>query len=320
MQIRRFVLVLCSVAVLVGFAGTSFAGPTWKERTEAHKLVGKGSNASKAESWEEAREAFEAALELHDTPRARKGLAKALYELGLLIEAREHAQIVADNKRAGWWDRKHAKDLLEKIAENLPRLTIEVPPDFQGVVRLDDEALGSDDYGTPKEMNPGTVSIHAEADGSLPFDESVVLAEGADETVTISLEPEPAPEPEKDEDGAELSSDDGSTRKTLGYVSLAIGGVGLLAGTVYGLSARGTRSDLDDACPNDVCTENERDAYDEGKRQANIATAGFVVGGVGLGLGAVLLLTGPNDQESVGEEAKVQPFIGPASAGVRGTF
>ena len=119
---------------------------------------------------------------------------------------------------------------------------------------------------------------------------------------------------------AEVSTDDGSTRKTLGYVSLAVGGAGLIAGTAFGFAARSTRDDLTAACIDDVCSESQRETYDRGKMQANISTAGFLIGGVGIGLGAVLLLTGPKDQEKEAAEAKVQPYVGPLSAGVQGRF
>ena len=317
MHIRRFLLVVLSVLVLVG-PTTSWAGPTWKERREAQQLVTEGTRAEKGESWQEARDAYQAALDLHDTPRARKGLAKALFHLGLLIEAREHAQNVADNKRAGWWDRKHCRELLKKIEEQMPHLTVNVSADFDGTVRVDDESLPSDAYGERREINPGTVVVHAEAEGFLPFEQSVVLGEGGDETVSVQLEAEPVPEPVKEE--KEVSTEDGSTRKTIGYISLVVGGVGLAAGTAFGFAARSTRSDLDSACVNDVCDESQREAYDKGKMQANIATGGFLVGGVGLGLGAVLLLTGPKDKESEVEKAAVRPYVGPTGAGVYGRF
>jgi len=316
MHIRRFLVAVLSLVVLVGASSPAWAG--WKERTEAQKLFNEGIKQEKGESWQAAREAFESSVELNDTPKARYRLANALYNLGLLIEAREHAQQVADNKRAGWWDRKHSKDLLKQIEQRVCHITVSVPPDFDGVLRLDDKQLTSDAYGTRMEVNPGTVIVRAEAQGFVPFEKSVVLSDAADETVSVKLEPEAAPEPEKDK--VEVSTDDGSTRKTIGYVSLAVGGVGLIAGTAFGLAARGTRDDLTAACVDDVCSETQRDTYDRGKMQANISTAGFLVGGVGLGLGAVLLLTGPQDKESEAASAKVQPYVGPMSAGVHGRF
>lgn len=320
MAIRRLLLVLLSACLVLG-SSVAWSAPTFKEKQEAQKLVNTGIKHDKAASWQEAREAFEAAIALNDTPKARFYLAKALVNLGLLIEAREHAQLTADNKRAGWWDRKHAKELLKTIEERMPHMTINVPADFSGVVRLGDTTLSSSDFGQRKEHNPGSVSIQAESEGFLPFEKTVVLGDGADEVVAIELEAEPEEDTVTNEP-VEVSTSDGSTRKTLGYVSLVVGGVGLVAGTAFGLSARSTRDDLRSSCENDVCTESERDAYDKGKMQANLSTAGFVVGGVGLGLGAVLLLTGSQDKETAAstEAATIRPYVGPTGAGLYGSF
>lgn len=285
-----------------------------------------GIKHDKAESWQEAREAFEGAIELNDTPKARFYLAKSLVNLGLLIEAREHAQLTADNNRAGWWDRKHAKELLTTIEERMAHITINVPSDFEGVVRLEDHTLSFEDYGKRLERNPGKVRVQAEAEGFLPFDKRVELGDGADETISVELLADPEEE-EKDDVQADisLSTSDGSTQRTIGYVSLAVGGVGLVAGTIFGLAARSTRNELRGVCANDICVEADRDLYDRGKMQANLSTVGFILGGVGIGAGAVLLLTAPSgssDKEEAAtmEAASIHPYIGPTGAGVYGSF
>jgi hypothetical protein len=320
MAIRRLLLLVLSLCLILG-SSVAWSAPTFKDKQEAQKLVNTGIKHDKSEAWQEAREAFEAAIALNDTPKARYYLAKALVNLGLLMEAREHAQLTADNNRAGWWDRKHAKELLKNIEERMPHLTVNVPADFSGVVRLGDTTLSSSDYGQRRERNPGSVSIRAESEGFLPFEKTVVLGNGTDEVVAIELEAEPQ-EATATEETVEVSTSDGSTRKTLGYVSLVVGGVGLVAGTAFGLMARSTRDDLRSSCANDVCSESDRDAYDKGKMQANLSTAGFVVGGVGIGLGAVLLLTGGSDQEAAAstEAATIRPYVGPTGAGLYGSF
>jgi hypothetical protein len=160
--------------------------------------------------------------------------------------------------------------------------------------------------------------VTAKAEGSKPFEKSVVLNDGADDTVNVVVEPLAKPQPS--DEGVAMSTQDGSTRKTLGYVSLAVGGAGLIVGTAFGLSARSTREDLRATCLDDVCTESQRENYDKGRMQANVSTAGFIVGGVGIGLGTVLLLTGSSSKEKAAEAAGVHPFVGPTNAGFRGRF
>jgi hypothetical protein len=95
--------------------------------------------------------------------------------------------------------------------------------------------------------------------------------------------------------------------------------VGAGVGTFFALRSRSTRDELESACPNDVCPPAERAKFDEGKRDADIATAAFIVGGVGLGAGLVLLLTAPSDKERP-TSARLVPLIGPRSLGVQGRF
>ena len=318
MPAQRLLLAMVGLCCVLGWAQPAWSGPSRKEQIEAQKLFREAAKLGKDSQWQEARAKLEASLQLHDLPKTRYQLANALSELGLLIEAREQAQQVVDHKRATWWDKKHAKALLKRIEERLPHLTVQVVEGFEGVVRLDDELLESGQYNVRREVNPGTVLVTAKAEGFQPFEKSVILNDAADDTVNVVLEP--LPQPKKSDEGAEVSTNDGSTRKTLGYVSLAVGGAGLVVGTAFGFVARSTREDLRGACLNDVCSETQRENYDKGRTQANISTAGFIVGGVGVGLGAVLLLTGPSSKEKAAESAGVRPFLGPTSAGFEGRF
>jgi hypothetical protein len=98
-----------------------------------------------------------------------------------------------------------------------------------------------------------------------------------------------------------------------------VGVVGAGVGTVFALRSRSTRDELEGACPNDVCPAAQREKFDEGKRDADIATAAFIVGGVGLGAGLVLLLTAPSEKENKAS-ARIVPLVGPGSLGVKGRF
>jgi hypothetical protein len=126
-------------------------------------------------------------------------------------------------------------------------------------------------------------------------------------------------EPTKDT-GEKDKGGKGSAAKTLGFVSLGVGVIGVGVGVYFGLKARSTKSELDDACRDNVCTEAQRSKYDDGKKQANISTIGFVVGAVGIGLGTVLLVTSGGKKESAKKPRRIEPYVGPGSAGVVGTF
>lgn len=307
-------LVFCACATFA--APAAWAGPSRADIVEARKLVQQGEKAEKGQSWQDARKAYQQAIERNDTAVARLHLAHVEEQLGHLVEALEQYRAVADHKGATFAQKKKAKDSIKRVEPRIPRLTVQVPSGFSGSVRVDDLDLPAASYGTAIQVNPGTRIVTARADGFRPFEKSVVLAESSQESVTLDLEALPAAAPKP---VAEVDSQTSSGRKTWGYVGLAAGGVGVVVGTAFGLAARKTREDLRGECLNDVCSELQRDTYDRGKTQANISTVGFIVGGVGLGVGSYLLLTGSSEPEKE-KGARVTPLIGVGSVGVEGRF
>ena len=289
----------------------------------AKKAVVQGKREERKKDWEAAREAYEKALGLDDKPATRIRLAKVEDKLGHLIEAADQLQQALKSKKLKWAERRAAKVHLKKLEKRIPTLNLEVPASFEGHVWVDDEEIGQGELGEPVAVNPGTRQVRAEADGFLPYKESFEVAESETKAVTILLTEAP---PEKPEPKPRVKEDTGSSsaKKTLGYVSLAVGGAGLVVGTAMGLAARSTRSELDSSCKNDVCSESERDLYDKGKTQANIATAGFVVGGIGLGLGAFFLLTADSGEGKKNPTAeartRIVPVLSPRQVGVVGQF
>lgn len=89
-----------------------------------------------------------------------------------------------------------------------------------------------------------------------------------------------------------------------------------------------TRSDLDDYCASNTCLPETGPAreparyvnlYNTLQTQGTITTVGYVVGGIGIAAGAILLLTAPKKPDSP-TKASIEPWIGLQSAGLRGTF
>ena len=76
-------------------------------------------------------------------------------------------------------------------------------------------------------------------------------------------------------------------------------------------------SEKDDTPVSPLRYKNYRDSIDT---RATLSTAMFVVGGVGLTAGLVLLLTAPKAKPATPTKASVEPWIGIGSAGLRGTF
>lgn len=115
----------------------------------------------------------------------------------------------------------------------------------------------------------------------------------------------------------------GKTQQTIGWVSLGVGAAGVTLGAITGGVASSKRGDLNKSCNVEtrVCPSGVADEVGTYNTLRHVSTAGFIVGGVGLAAGAVLLITVPRGgaRYSTGS-VKVSPWVGLGSAGVRGSF
>jgi hypothetical protein len=94
------------------------------------------------------------------------------------------------------------------------------------------------------------------------------------------------------------------------YVALGLGGAAVAAGGVLGYLTMSRRKDLDDRCPGGVCQAGAQDDIDAAKRLGNFSTVAFGVGGAGLVLGTVLLLTGGSSSADRARSTGGRPFAG----------
>jgi hypothetical protein len=150
--------------------------------------------------------------------------------------------------------------------------------------------------------------------------------------VGAAAAPVASPPPQPGNNGAAITTDSiksGNGMRIGSYVALGVGAVGVGVGTVFGLRAKSKYKDANDfaaeKCPpgSDPCAlgDNYGEWNDLGKSADSAKTlsiVGFVVGGVGLATGVTLfVLSGKKEQPAA---AKVEPYLGPGSLGVRGSF
>lgn len=324
----RCCLALVFVIATATLAPVAWSAPSRQDRAEASKLVNAGVRQDKKGEHEQARKSFEEAIELHDTPQTRLLLAQSLINLGLFLEAREHAEAVTNNNKVRYHDRQKAKNLLRTIEQGLAHLTIKGSDEVTARVKVNGVTIDSSSFDVPIEYNPGTIKVTAQAEGYMPFEKTVGLTEGESITVKIFMVEEEsvgqAGGSDKESNvGGDSSSGGGSAIRTIGWVSIGVGAVGLGLGTGFGFAARSTRQDLRDQCVKDICTEKERDTFNKGKTQATVSTTGFVVGGIGLTAGIIMLIAAPSmskEQEGSTSKTGIRPYIGAQSAGFFGTF
>jgi hypothetical protein len=94
-------------------------------------------------------------------------------------------------------------------------------------------------------------------------------------------------------------------RKGAFIALLAAAGVGITAGSVFGIQAVGKRNDADELCDDQVCTQQGLDLLDDASSRANLSNLGFGVGAAALVGAAVVWLTAPSGGERVAVGAAV---------------
>jgi hypothetical protein len=99
-------------------------------------------------------------------------------------------------------------------------------------------------------------------------------------------------------------------------VAGGVGVVGVALGTYFALSAKSKFNDAQGHCVSGStgCDATATSGSKDAKKQADLATVAFAVGGVGLAGAAVLWLTAPTPSESA--SARVVPVVTSDRAGV----
>jgi hypothetical protein len=211
---------------------------------------------------------------------------------------------------------KSALDRAASLEPKLARLSIAVSAesDVPGLeVKRDGIAIGHAEFGLPIPIDPGTHLVEAHAPKKKAWSSQVDVApKQADARVTVSLiddaeavaaasrAPAVSSSAATLPVGAEAPATEaqgGNAQKTISWVVLGVGVVGVGIGTVFGLQAKSKNDEAlqPQNCPTSMrCNQNGLSLTDDAKSAATISTIGFVAGGVALAAGAVLWITAPS--------------------------
>ena len=309
------------------------------DRATARELAREGQAAFDRGDFETAADRFARADALVHAPTLLLALARAQNKLGRLVQSYEsYSRILREGVPEGSPPvfkkaYEDAKKEVEPVRARLGWVTIEVKGPANARVSIDDSAVPSAAVGVRRAVNPGAHVIKAEADGFLPAQQSISVAEGEAAPVTLTLEPDPnagvsAPAaqgaadpsgtPVKIEPPPDAPRASGMPTRTLGFVALGVGAAGLVVGGVTGMMAFGKRGDLDDACPGGQCPPEQKDTLDSYRTLGTVSTIGFIVGGVGAATGVTLLLT--SKPRSEGAARKVNLRLAASGIAVDGSF
>jgi hypothetical protein len=336
--VLNLTLAVCAASVVVSSPARA-QEPTSADRATARTLAQEGYEALRDKEYAKAADRFTRANGLIRAPTLLRDLARAQVGLGRLVDAHETYSLiiregVSDEAPPPWIKAvADAKAEIATITPRLPWITITVSGPAHPRVTIDGAPIGESSLGVKRPADPGRHEIRALAAGFHTAKKSIFLKEG--ETVNIAFEledapPDAAPLNEEESGKVEVATvKDPVWRKPVTIGAFALGGAGILLGSITGVMAMGKHDTLARDCPGTVCSGPQKGVYDNYHTLGMISTIGFVAGGVSAGAGVVLLLVKPQTlvkQESPPQDTPKQssfqwsPFVGVGSAGVEGTF
>ena len=272
---------LCRIALLalLALSWSHEAGAQSAENKAAARNLGiEGIKLADAGNCEEAVEKLQRAESLYHAPTILGRLGECQVSLGRIVEGTENLnRVVREPLPSSAPDaflaaRDRAQKVLDGALPKIAKLKIVVTPNVEGlVVKVSDKPVPNALLGAERPTDPGTHTVVAEAPGHEPASAEVTLPEGGRDSVSLTLTPlpeqaaPPAPPEQVSQEAAPSAAaaptDAGpqASDKTLAYVLLGVGGVGILAGGITGFLAMSKKSDLDKKCDTpSTCPSSER--------------------------------------------------------------
>ncbi len=293
------------------------------DRAAARALAFEANDALESKDYAAAAERFARADALVHAPTLLLGLARADVGLGKLVAAYEaYARIVREGvppKASPTLARAvdDAKRELAALEPRMPYVLIEAKGATNPHVELDGVSVPSVALGLKRMVDPGPRIVSATAEGFNRVEVKIEAVEG--ETKTASLMLVPAPRAVVAPVVSPSPAPATSLRRTIGFVTIGVGGVALIAGAVTGALALGRESELSSVCPDTQCLPGQQTAIDGYNTLRVVAMSTLIGGGVLAATGTILVLTGrpvPRHEAS----ASILPAIGPGYLGVTGSF
>lgn len=292
----RWTRCLC-LALLLGTAAPQAAlAQDAAELQEARDKFQKALALQTGGDWASALALLKEVAAVRSTPQVRFNIALCEENLGQLVAAVGDYELAAADARAANEGEvvQQAERRLQELKGRIPKVVVTRGTNADtATITLDGVTLGDQVIGKEMNVDPGPHVITARATGFDSFRTTVRVDEAETKTVPVELtpvaEPPPAPPPTPNGPAAEPS------QPIAGYV---VGGVGVLslsaAGVMFGLR-QSALNELERECTNNSCPPDLQDTADRGERYTLWGNITLAVGVVGVGLGAVLVLTHEDD-------------------------
>lgn len=345
---------ILALAAILAVIPARASAQTDAERAGARSAGMAGLEAYNAGKYEQALDFFTRAESVMHAPTHQLFLARSSAKLGRLVSAREYylkltQERLPSSASKPFKDAQAAGDKeLSELEPRVPYVSVVVQgtnaKDVQ-VVR-DQEVLPQALLGVPHPEDPGTHTFKATANGMESAPSTILLKEGAHETVLLTLNPVASAEPAAmgkvttgsagfSEDGAgdaANSKGNGPGLRIAAFSGIGLGAVGVGIGAYFLVKAGSTQSQSDkvyDTCTaNNNCDDpattaevNRLDGQAQNQRVAGAVTT--IVGGAFLATGITLLivdLSSSGSHAAAPSGANVRPILGLGFAGLSGSF
>jgi hypothetical protein len=248
---------------------------------------------------------FRAAYALAATPITGLELGRALMLVGQLLEAREVLLAVErmppkpEESAKAANARTEARTLAEQIKARIPsvHVSFDPKPDGEPKVTIDGVLVPTEALGAARRLNPGKHVVVAELDGERATAE-VDLGESEARPVTLSLGASKPPHPPRPIGGptpkpVHVTKRDDTPREVWFYGGLTFAGLGVAIGTVTGILAFSSASNLGAQCTGSHCARSAQGDIDTSRSMGTVSTVAFIVAGVGAAAALIELLTRP---------------------------
>jgi hypothetical protein len=302
----------------------------------ARTMMDQGFELKRKGDLKEALKRFKAADEIMHVPTTALPLAQVQADLGLLVEARD--TLAASLRRTPEKPndpqpfktaRAEGEKLDASLAQRVPALTItlkDLPSGDTPALDVDGVEVPAEAVGLPRPVDPGhhVVKVKSKhSQGQAEVDVKEAEQKSLEGALTVVAEPEAAPQQQSEEPSAPVKS---HSPTVLTWIGIGLAGAGVATGTVTGIMSLNKKSALQNECPNGKCGPDQNSDYQAANTFALVSTIGFAVAGAGAALAVVTLVVGHEEAAAAPASTPpesgllVHPWIGPASAGLAGTF
>jgi hypothetical protein len=335
--------VVPALALLISVTATHVAHADDAADVAAARQFGsEGVNLAEEGKCKEAIEKLDRAEKLRHAPTTAGRLGECEIEVGRIVSGTERLQRLlreppaANAPPAFTTALQRAQQVLDKA---LPRIAVihvavAAPPGTKIALSVDGEKISDVFIDADRPTDPGLHTVQASSPGFYPASTKVALKDSETKRIELKLEADPnykvavapTPTPETPTPIAPPPEEPPPSRVPA-YAAFGVGGAGVVVGTITGIMALGRKSDATTNCPQSRCIAGSQGEADlsAAKTLGTASTVGFIVGGVVIATGVVLLFTSssstpPATRASLPPAPAVRPELGLGYAGVRGTF